>query len=462
MRILTLVPFLSVFTFLISPAQPLPDKKLVAAIDQLMKPLFKPEEPGMAILVSRKGKILYEKAFGSANLELGVALHPNMVFRIGSVTKQFTAMAILQLAEQARLQLHDSLQQYIRDFPSKGYTITIKDLLAHTSGIRDYMSKDDPTPFIERHDFKPIQLVNHVKNDSLLAIPGTRFIYSNTNYVLLGMIIEKVSGIPYHEYVKQQIVNKAGLQDTRFAHEKSIVPRRVPGYSKERQNFENAAYQSLSLGFACGDLLSTVGDLFKWNEAVFKYSLLGKKMLDSALAPMKLTNGNHSSYGLGWMNQTIYGKTCYRHDGSVVGFGAEVRYFPDENVFMAFLVNGRSEETDARTMQLINQVTQLALGRPVLSEISLPLNILQQYTGTYALNPEHKIFVTLENGQLFIEGSNPADQMTKIPVYAYQADCFFVKGPDFIMEFRKDNNGDYAKIITTAKGKFIFEWKKEK
>ena len=185
-------------------------------------------------------------------------------------------------------------------------------------------------------------------------------------------------------------------------------------------------------------------------------------MLDSALAPVKLKNGNYSSYSLGWMNQIIFGKRCYRHDGSVMGFGAEIRYFPEEDIFMAFLVNGRSQETDARTMKVINQVTQLAIGKPVLSEIPMPAAILQQYTGIYALNEEHKIMVTLENGQLYIEGSNPADQITKIPVYPYQADCFFTKGPDFIMEFRKDNNDHYTKIVTTARSKFIFEWLKEK
>ncbi|RZS70654.1 beta-lactamase [Pseudobacter ginsenosidimutans] len=216
------------------------------------------------------------------------------------------------------------------------------------------------------------------------------------------------------------------------------------------------------MGFACGHLLSTVGDLFKWNQAVFKQVLLGKQMLDSVLAPVKLKNGNTSTYGLGWMNQTILGKRCYRHDGSVMGFGAEIRYFPEEDIFMAFLVNGRSQETDARTMDLINQVTQLSLGKPVLAEFSITAAMLQQYTGVYALNEEHKILVTLENGQLYIEGSNPADQITKIPVYPYQVDHFFTKGPDFKMEFRKDNAGNYAKIVTTARSKFIFEWKKEK
>lgn len=461
MRKFILFSLLSTFTFFHSFAQSLPDKQFANSIDQLIASRFKPGEPGMAMLVSRKGKVLYEKAFGCANLELGVPLQTNMLFRIGSVTKQFTAMAILQLAEQKRLQLHDSLQQYISDFPARGSTITIAHLLSHTSGIRDYMSKGDPTPFIERHDFTPAQLVNHVKNDSLLAKPGTQYIYSNTNYVLLGLIIEKITGMSYHVYVTNELLKKSGLQNSRFAHERTIVERRVPGYSKQGQNFENASYQSLSLGYACGDLLSTVGDLFQWNEAVFKNKLLGKKMLDSALAPVKLANGNNSFYGFGWMNQIIFGKKCYRHDGSVMGFGAEIRYFPEEEIFLAFLINGRSGESDARTMEVMSQVTQLSLGMPVRSEIALPPVILEQYKGIYVLNEEHKLIVTLENGQLFIEASNPADQMPKVPVYAYKPDSFFVKGPDFILEFNKNKNGNYEKVTTTSNGKFILEWKKK-
>jgi CubicO group peptidase (beta-lactamase class C family) len=454
--------FLLVLTGCIASAQSLTDKKLIHSIDEILAKQFKPNEPGIAVLVARKGKVIYEKAFGSANVELQVPLQPDMVFRIGSVSKQFTAIAILQLFEQGKLSLNDSLQKYIPGFPSKKYSITIENLLTHTSGIGDYMAKDDPDPFIERRDFTPQQLVDYVRADSLMVKPGTQFIYSNTNYVLLGMIIEKISGMSYHKYVKENILNRAGLSNSYYAPEKVIIPKRVPGYRKGKEGFENTSMQSISLGYACGDLLSTVGDLYKWNKAVVENKLLKKEITEKAFTPFTLQNGYTTHYGYGYIIDTLYGKRCFRHDGSVSGFGADTRYFPDEDVYMAFLINGRSNETDRRTTEVVNNISLLVLGKPVRRAIKLSTTVLEQYTGTYAINEEHMIFVTIEKGQLFIEGSNPSDRVYKIPVYPSAENKFFVKPVDFEITFIKDEGGKVVKLITTYGGKVNLEWKKVK
>jgi CubicO group peptidase (beta-lactamase class C family) len=208
-------------------------KTLTAKLDKLMEEKYTSPGPGCAVLVAKQGKILYNKAFGSADLELNVPLQPGMVFKLGSITKQFTAVAILQLVEQGKISLQDSLQKYIRDFPSKGYTITIENLLTHTSGIKDYMQIDYPEPYLERRDFTPPQLIDSFKNVPLEFEPGTKFSYSNSGYFLLGYIIEKIAGKAYPDYIRENILRPPGLSHTYLDSSNIIIPNRVNGYKKE-------------------------------------------------------------------------------------------------------------------------------------------------------------------------------------------------------------------------------------
>lgn len=166
-------------------------------LDGLLAEQFKQTEPGCEVLVAKEGQVIYKKAFGSADLELNVAIAPDMVFNLASITKQFTAVAILQLVEQYKISLQDSLQKFIADFPSKGHTITIENLLTHTSGIKDYMQINYPNLYMERWDFTPKQLIDSFKNYPLEFEPGTKFSYSNSGYYLLGYIIQKVTGKSY-------------------------------------------------------------------------------------------------------------------------------------------------------------------------------------------------------------------------------------------------------------------------
>lgn len=171
------------------------DKQIIQAIDNYLKKKIKITEPGISILAAKNGRIFYERGLGLANLELQVPLTPTTVFRIGSITKQFTAIAILQLVEQGKLSLTDSIQKYIVDFPSKKRTITIEHLLTHTSGIRDYLSLDHSDPFVLRRDFTPKEVIDFFKNAPLDFEPGTEWGYSNSGYFLLGYVIELVSGM---------------------------------------------------------------------------------------------------------------------------------------------------------------------------------------------------------------------------------------------------------------------------
>ncbi|MFI5192490.1 MAG: serine hydrolase domain-containing protein [Chitinophagales bacterium] len=298
-KILTLF-LISMIAFCIAYGQTPMDRALELSVDSLLSMNFKPTNPGCAVLIAKKDQIVYKKAFGSANIELNVPLQPDMVFKLGSITKQFTAVAILQLVEQGKLSLQDSLQKFIKGFPPKGSKITIENLLAHTSGIRDYMQIDYTQPYMERRDFTPVQLIDNFKNYPLEFEPGENFKYSNSGYFLLGYIIEIVSGESCRTYIKKHILEPLGLNHTYLDSSNIIIPNRVTGYRKAGSDFRNADYWSMTIAYSAGGVSSNVEDLFKWHEGLLSYKILKKETLKKAFTPFRLKNGTFTEYGYGW------------------------------------------------------------------------------------------------------------------------------------------------------------------
>ncbi|MBS0029222.1 serine hydrolase [Chitinophaga hostae] len=433
--------------------------KMATQLDHLLADAIPAEDPGVAVLIAQKGKVVYEAAFGSANLELRTPLTPNMVFRIGSVTKQFTAAGILQLLEQGKISLQDSIQQYLPDFPTKRATITIENLLTHTSGLTDYTSIDSHDPFVERWDLTPGFLVDHFKQTPLEFTPGSRYGYSNSNYVLLARIIEKVTGRSYHDYITEKVIKAAGLTNTRFAAEKNIVPLRVTGYTRDNGFFENCYYQTISLGYGCGDLLSTVGDLYQWNNALLAGKVLQPATLEKAYTPYRLSDGKYSSYGYGWFIDQQEGKKCIHHEGQTSGFIAMEKYFPTEDIYLSILTNVKSGEdkTDFsdKRFALFQQITGLALGTPSFSAIKMSNRLLDSYTGTYQ-SGKQVITIGNKKGVLFCDASMEGN-FKLVPV---GTDKFIIQNikPVVTFEFVKDSAGNVVEFISTQQASF--DWLK--
>jgi CubicO group peptidase (beta-lactamase class C family) len=439
--------------------------QLENSLDSLIAPQFKQNEPGVSILIAKQGQIIYEKAFGSANLELNVAMKPDMVFRIGSITKQFTAIGILQLVEQGKISLQDSVQKYIPDFPSKGRTITIENLLTHTSGIIDYSSMNDPDPYIERRDFTPQFLINYFKNEPLQFQPGTKYGYSNSNYVLLAYIIEKVSGKPYHDYMKENVLGRAGLTHTYWADENTIVPDRVQGYTRYKGFYENCDYQTISLGYGCADLLSTVEDLYKWNNALLAYKLVKKETLEKAFTPFTLNNDTRTTYGYGWFIDSLAGVRRIRHEGQVSGFIAQEEYFPDMQTYVALMTNVKTGDdttgfSDGR-FRLFNNIFLLALGKEPEKEVAVSDSILNKYMGTYSATFKKNSTLTIykKDGQLYLDLSNGTGKnMIMLPqsetefilpdIKSVKTSCKFINenGKPLTLIFTQDKNYVWKKI----------------
>lgn len=386
---------ISFFALTLSFGQTKQDKQLIKSIDDLIAKRLDRISPGCAVLISKKGQIFYQKAFGIANLELNVPTQPNMIFRIGSITKQFTAVCILQLVEQGKISLNDSIQKFIRDSPSKGHTVTVENLLSQTSGITDYLNLDFNVPNPFRIDFSPKQVVDSIKKQVLEFTPSSKFAYSNSNYFLLGYIIEQVSGLSYPEYLKQNIFNPAGLTNTYYDIPTKVIPNRVNGYEKSENRYSNADFISMAGFYSAGALIANTEDLYKWNEALINGKILKKETLDKAYRPYKLSDGTTSEYGYGWFIRNLAGSKTIEHGGSVFGFRAEEIFLPNENIYVTGLFNCRQLNNDEQ--ELCYDIVRLMLGKSLAKEITLSDEILNKYIGTYK-NDQYNQTMKIEKG----------------------------------------------------------------
>ncbi|PQA95786.1 serine hydrolase [Chryseobacterium shigense] len=289
-------------------------------------------EPGGAFLVSKKGKIIYRKAFGKANLELDANMTPDHVFQIGSMTKQFTAVAILMLEQQGKLNVGDPISKYIKDYPS-GDKITIHHLLTHTSGIKDF-TKMKALSTIAQKEMKPEMMVDFFKNETADFAPGEKFDYNNSGYVVLGYIIELVSGQTYEDFIKKNIFEKARMSHSYYATDRQLIPKRAYGYHQKEYGFVNKTMISFSVPFSSGSLMSTVDDMLKWQQALNRNLLLHTAETQKAFQKYKLNNGEEFSYGYGWHLKDINETPDREHGGIIFGFKSMGVYIPSEDIYV--------------------------------------------------------------------------------------------------------------------------------
>lgn len=307
-------------------------------IDSIIQTEFgNKNEPGGVFLITQNGKNLYRKAFGKANLELNVNMSPENVFQIGSMTKQFTAVAILILEQQGKLNVTDPVSKYIKDYPN-GNNITIHHLLTHTSGIKDF-TKMKSIASIAQKEMKPEEMVNFFKNEPVDFAPGEKFDYNNSGYVVLGYIIELVSGTSYEGFIKKNIFEKAGMSHSYYASDRKVIPQRAYGYHKKEQGFVNKTVISFSVPFSSGSLMSTVDDMLKWQQALNQNLILDLNETQKALQKYKLNNGEEFTYGYGWHLKDINGIPDREHGGSVFGFKSMGVYIPAEDIYVIGLSN---------------------------------------------------------------------------------------------------------------------------
>ncbi|HEY2951294.1 MAG TPA: serine hydrolase, partial [Verrucomicrobiae bacterium] len=316
-------------------------RKLESVLDGTFKDIVHDGWSGAAVLVAQNGKILFEKGYGLANLEHRVPVTTETKFRIGSITKQFIAAAILKLREQGKLNLDDRLSKFIPDFP-RGGEVTIHHLLTHTSGIHSYTSKPD---FIETAPLfiKPEDLIQSFKNDPYEFDPGKKWSYNNSGFFLLGDIIEKVSGKAYEEFLRTTFFEPLGMTNTGVHHGTEVLEHEAQGYAFESGRMKKALNWDMSRAGGAGALYSTVGDLYRWNEAVFNGKVLNDASLKAAFTPVKTTENKseklEEGYGCGWAIGKLRGLKQISHGGGLDGFISYLLRVPEERLTVVVLAN---------------------------------------------------------------------------------------------------------------------------
>ncbi|BAV06445.1 CubicO group peptidase, beta-lactamase class C family [Filimonas lacunae] len=313
-------------------------QNLENAVDTIILRDFKDKDgPGGVFMIAHHGKPVYQKAFGKANLELGDDLTTDNVFQLGSMTKQFTAVAILMLEQQGKLSVGDPVSKYISDYPN-GNKITIHHLLTHTSGIKDF-TKMKSLADIAQKEMTPKMMVDFFKDEPVDFAPGEKFDYNNAGYVLLGYLIELVSGEKYEEYIRGHIFDKVGMTRSYYASDRKVIKGRAYGYQKKESGYVNKTVINFSVPFSSGSLMSTISDMLKWQNALNKNILLDTAETRKAFSRYKLNNGEEFSYGYGWHIRDINKVPTREHGGSIFGFKTMAVYIPGEDIYVIGLSN---------------------------------------------------------------------------------------------------------------------------
>jgi D-alanyl-D-alanine carboxypeptidase len=387
------------------------DPSLVA-IDSLFAVTYPAGGPGAAVLVARDGRVLMRKAYGMADVELGVPLRPEHVFRLGSITKQFTAVGVLMLVDEGKLSLDDEITKFFPDYPTQGRRITVEHLLTHTSGIRSFTGVPAWAP-LKRTDLTPAQLIAVFRDQPMDFAPGTDWRYNNSGYFLLGAIIEKVSGQSYADFVRTRIFEPLGMRDTRVESQTALIPRRVHGYAMgEGRAVQNADFISLTSPFSAGAVVSTVDDLFRWGQAVAAGRLLKPETWRRAFTAYRLADGRSSGYGYGWFVTELAGRPEVTHGGDIDGFSSDELWIPSAHLQMYVLSN--VERSFANPGSLTTRIAERVLGvSAVPPAVALPAATLDEYVGVYRVSEHDARVFTREGVTLLLQRNRGPLQMLR-------------------------------------------------
>lgn len=437
------------------------DKGVGGKVEELVNTLNKLGPFSGAILIAKDGKVLVSRGYGMANLEHGVANTPQTKFRIASVTKPFTATAAMLLQERGKLNVQDPVCKYLSPCPEAWKKITIHHLLTHTSGIPNYSNFPDYDK-TKTLSSTAVSLIDRFKEKALEFQPGERFEYGNSGYVLLGFIIEKVSGKSYEDFLRENIFEPLKMMNTGYDDPRLVLKHRAEGYIWDGNHFTHAAYIDMSNSYASGGLYSTAEDLYLFDQALYTEKLLTKKSLDTLFTPFQ------DGYGYGWKLVPQFNHRVISHDGGLDGFRVNIERFPDDRTCVIFLSNVEN----TRLSEITQYLAAIALGEKYnLSKLASPIeqiqiettvkvdpNIYDAYVGQYDL-PMGLLTITREGDKLMGHAAGEPSKAELVPQSATQ---FFIRGPGEVqITFVKNSNEQVTHISVQVRGR-EFQGKKVK
>lgn len=442
LHLINLLPFLLVWPFSLLPQPSL--EELASKADAYLQIQTRLGRFSGAVLISQSGKIILAKAYGLANYELKAPLHVRSKFRIGSLTKSFTAAAILQLAEKGALRLEDPLARFLPDYP-EGEKITIHHLLTHTSGIANFTNLPEYAKF-KLNPATPSQTIGLFRQLPLQFEPGAKFAYSNSGYILLTAVIEKVSGRRYADYLRENIFLPLNMLDTAYDDSDAVIKHRALGYSLKDGEMINAPYIDMTVPAGAGGLLSTVEDLFAWDQVLRTDRLL------SPLSRQKMFTPYRQSYGYGWEITEVDGKKVARHSGGIEGFSSHFTRFLNENACLIILSNFDF----APLHQVREDLLALASGKPIFwpkERKATPLEPerLGLYCGDYEIAPNLTLHISQGNNRLWLQIAGEP----RIEILAESKTRFFGRLIEVQVVFSLDEEGKVIELLIYRDGKEI-------
>jgi CubicO group peptidase (beta-lactamase class C family) len=353
---------------------------------------------GVSVAIAKNGRTILAKGYGFADLENDVPAKAETVYRIGSVTKQFTSAAIMRLMEQGKLTLDDTVQKFLPNFPTQGNRVTIRHLLNHTSGIRSYTSLGPKWARVMRIDLVTDSLVALFANEPFDFKPGDAYRYNNSGYFLLGVIIEKISGKTYGQYLKDEFFTPLGLHSTIYCDQAPLIKHRAQGYATPPNGgvgFTNAEPLSMTQPYAAGSLCSTVNDLVVWTQALSSGKVVSPASYKLMTTPGTLNDGRPITYGFGLGTGTLGGHPQVSHNGGINGFVSELHHYPNDSIITVVLTN-----TGALTaVQLERLIARRALGIKDLPAVPIQAAALERLIGDYTIG-NTRLKVLVEGGRL--------------------------------------------------------------
>ena len=426
----------------------------IAAIDQYVNAeMAKERIPGAEVGIYHRGQILLAKGYGLADVELNVPVKPETLFQSGSVGKQFVSAAVMMLVEEGKVSLDDSITEYFPDAPKSWKPILIKNMLSHTSGLGEYETPERTGPngpFYLRMDYTEDELLKKAEALPIDFPVGSNWSYRNTNYMLLGILIHKVTGMFYADYLAERIFKPLGMTSTHLISDANITPNRASGYEIHGDKLQNQEWVSPTFNStADGALYFNVIDLARWDGALYGTSLLKQSSLDRIWTVYPLNNGqpNPAHYGFGWEINTMNGHKVIEHGGAWQGFTCDISRYVDDSLTVVVLTN--LDAGHARPDRIAHQVAGLV--NPALMppppkehhEVAIDAKLFDGYVGVYQLAPNINLTVARDGDHLTVQVTG----QSAFPIFPEGPRDFFLKVVDAQITFVTDSSGRATELI---------------
>ncbi len=415
---------------------------IAARVDEYVDSYVTQDRFSGSILIAKDGEVLLSKGYGYANREHGIPNSPEMKFRLGSVTKQFTTMVIMQLHENGELSIQDPITEFLPDYPQDD-EITIHHLMSHTAGIPNFTSFPDYRETM-MNPATLEEIIERFKDKPLEFEPGSKQSYSNSGYILLGYIIEKVTGKPYADVVRERIFDIAGMDNSGYDDSRQIIKNRASGYEVNGSEVRNASHIDMSIPHAAGALYSTVEDLYKWDRVLYTDKLLGNELLEKMFTPVR------DNYAYGWIAGEMFDRRVLSHGGGINGFQTNIVRFIEDDICIIVLSN----IIPAPVSEITRDLAAIVLGEPYelpkeRLATELPGEILERYVGQYELAPDFILTVTREGDQLFTQATG----QQRVEIYPATETEFFLTVVEAEIHFDVDEDGSVDGLILHQGGR---------